>query len=100
MVTGEKTIAVNYFIEIVIIEKRLYSAAFNPYCSIKAKENIRNAGYRPTSQACSIQCSFENCRLYSLILYGAFVRELNASGYPLHLSPATWVNYRIPTVGL
>jgi hypothetical protein len=30
----------------------------------------------------------------------AVVRELNASGYPLHLPQATWVNYRIPMAGL
>ena len=30
----------------------------------------------------------------------AFVRELSASGYPLHLPPATWANCRTPTVGL
>jgi hypothetical protein len=46
LATGEKTISVNYFIEIVIIGQRLYVTAFNPYCSIKAKENIKNAGYR------------------------------------------------------
>ena len=30
----------------------------------------------------------------------AFVRELNASGYPLHLPQATWANYRTLIVGL
>ena len=39
-------------------------------------------------------------RRFARLPYGAFVRELNASGYPLHLPQATWVNYRTTTVGL
>jgi hypothetical protein len=31
---------------------------------------------------------------------GAFVRKLSASGYPLHLPQAMWVNNQTPTVGL
>ena len=29
-------------------------------------------------------------RRFARLPYGAFVRELNASGYPLHLPQATW----------
>ena len=39
-------------------------------------------------------------RRFARLPFGAFVRKLNASGYPLHLPQAMWVNYRIPTAGL
>ena len=39
-------------------------------------------------------------RRFAQLPFGAFVRELNASGFPLHLPQATWVNYQIPTAGL
>ena len=39
-------------------------------------------------------------RRFARLPFGAFVRKLSASGYPLHLPQATWVIYQISTVGL
>jgi len=53
--------------------------------------SIQEATYRYASAA---------TRRFARLTLWAFVRELSASGYPLHLPPATWANCRIPTVGL
>ncbi len=37
---------------------------------------------------------------FAQLPFGAFVRKLRASGYPLHLPQATWANCRTPTVEL
>jgi hypothetical protein len=51
--------------------------------------------FEATSEfACAAACRFAQ------LPFGAFVRKLNASGYPLHLPQATWANHRTPTVGL
>jgi hypothetical protein len=39
-------------------------------------------------------------RRFAQLPSGAFVRKLDASGYPLYLPQAMWVSYQIPTVGL
>ena len=39
-------------------------------------------------------------RRFAQLPFGAFVKKLSASGYPLHLLQATWVNYLIPTTEL
>jgi hypothetical protein len=39
-------------------------------------------------------------RRFARLPYGAFVRKLSVSGYPLHLPQATWANYRTPRAGL
>ena len=39
-------------------------------------------------------------RRFARLSKRAFVRKLDASGYPSHLPQATWVNYPIPTAGL
>ena len=39
-------------------------------------------------------------RRFAQLPFRAFVKKLSASGYPLHLLQATWVNYLIPTTEL
>src|SRR5271169_5195274 len=43
------------------------------------------------------RCNLRGC---ALPLLGALVRELSASGYPLHLPQATWATLPIPRAGL
>jgi len=37
-------------------------------------------------------------RRFAQLPFGAFVKKLSASGYPLHPLQATWVNYQTPTL--
>ncbi len=65
--------------------------------------------YPSVGQGRQLHCHFSRLRLGSLSLQPAglldslkepLLGKLNVSGYPLHLPPATWANYRIPMVGL
>jgi hypothetical protein len=63
----------------------------------KENENEKGSRILPGSDYGFIFAT--TCR-FAQLPFGAFVRKLSASGYPLHLPQAIWVNCQIPTVKL